>query len=129
MSPRSKKFLLALARQTIVDYFEVGKKIKLTDSDMPGKELTDKRATFVTLTESGGLRGCVGSLIAKKKMYEDVINNSLYAAFGDTRFDPVTKEDIPKIKIEISVLSESKPYAHKNTQDLLGKIKVGEHGT
>lgn len=128
MKEKSKLFLLALARQTIVDYFELGEKVKISDKDLPNPELHNIAATFVTLTEKERLRGCVGSLIAKKKMYEDVINNALYAAFADTRFEPVAKEEIPKIKIEISVLSGAIPYHHKDVEDLLKKIKKGEHG-
>lgn len=128
MDSKNKKFLLALARQTIVDYYETGQKIKLDEGKIPDQELSHKAATFVTLTEDGMLRGCIGSLLAKRKMYEDVINNALYAAFGDARFNPVSREEIPKIKIEISVLSGSKPYKHKNQTELLQKIKPKEHG-
>jgi len=128
MEPKSQKYLLALARQTIVDYFEAGEKIKIDEDNLPEKTLSKKRATFVTLTKNGQLRGCVGSLLPKKKLYEDVINNSLMAAFGDNRFPAVEKHEIADIKIEISILSLTKPYHHESLNDLFDKIIPHEHG-
>lgn len=128
MNDKSKKFLLSLARQTLVDYFKTGEKIKIDEKKLPEKELAKKAATFVTLTEKGDLRGCIGNLIAKRKMYEDVINNALLAGFGDPRFTPLAEEEIKKVKIEISILSEAQPYKHTSSKELLEMIMTKEHG-
>ncbi|OQB05707.1 MAG: hypothetical protein BWY19_00840 [bacterium ADurb.Bin212] len=124
---KSQKFLLALSRQTLVDYFVTGKKIKIVDNELPERKLSDKAATFVTLTKAGELRGCVGSLKAKKALYEDIINNTLLAGFGDARFTPLKEEEIPEVKIEISILSEPRPYTCAR-QELLENIKANDHG-
>ena len=128
ITKESKKYLLSLARQTLVDYFSVGQKIKIDNSKLSDKLLSKQAATFVTLLKQGDLRGCVGSLIAKKMMYEDVINNTLLAGFGDPRFEPLKEKEIKDVVIEISVLSEHKPYIYDNTDELLDKIKSGKHG-
>lgn len=128
MEKKAQKFLLGLARQTLVDYFKTGEKIRLKDSQVPDKALCKKAATFVTLTEKGDLRGCIGSLIPKKKLYEDVINNALMAGFGDPRFMPISKDEITKVKIEISILSAAKPYQHNSINELLDQIEIGKHG-
>lgn len=127
LSDKQKTFLLNLARQTIVDYFSIGQKTKI-DRGKVDKELLKPASTFVTLTKKGELRGCVGSLIAKKPLYEDIINNSLLAAFSDTRFPQVGKDELSEIKIEISVLSEPKPYLYNNIDELIKKIEPKKHG-
>ena len=51
--------------------------------------LSSWRATFVTLTESGRLRGCIGSLEPHRPLIEDVLANTTQAAFADPRFPPL----------------------------------------
>lgn len=127
LSPNQKNYLLKLARQTITDYFDKSEKTSL-DPEKIDKELTKPAATFVTLTKLGELRGCVGNLIAKKPLYQDIINNTLMSAFGDNRFPQLTKNESKNIKIEISILSDPSPYPHKNAASLLEKIKPNTHG-
>jgi len=128
LSEKSKKYLLAIARQTLVDYFNTGIKLTINEKDIIDKEMLKKAATFVTLHKHKNLRGCIGSIKARNKMYEDVINNALLAAFGDNRFEQLSSSELNEIKIEISVLSEPKPYLSKDYQELLDQIKVDEHG-
>lgn len=122
MNKKSQQYLLALARQTLVDYYETGKKIKLNEGSLPDPALSKNAATFVTLTKDDKLRGCVGSLIPKKKMYEDVINNALLAGFGDPRFPQLAREEIAEVKIEISILSKPEPFVNNSVESLLKEI-------
>jgi AMMECR1 domain-containing protein len=46
-------------------------------------------ATFVTLTQHGELRGCIGSLEAWRPLLADVQENACNAAFRDPRFEPL----------------------------------------
>jgi MEMO1 family protein len=62
-------------------------------------------ACFVTLSKNGALRGCIGSLQAHRSLMEDVVHNAQAAAFSDTRFTPVTADELPDIAIEVSVLT------------------------
>ncbi|MEY4504075.1 MAG: hypothetical protein RL154_368, partial [Pseudomonadota bacterium] len=57
-------------------------------------------AVFVTIRskEDGALRGCIGSLIAYRSLFEDIINNAKSSAFNDPRFPPMIKEELPFIK-------------------------------
>lgn len=127
LSLDQKNFLLNLARQTIEDYFSKHEKPSV-DIKKIDPILTKPAATFVTLTKKGELRGCIGSIIPRKKMYEDVINNALLAAFGDNRFAPVEKNELGDIKIEISVLSKAKPYQYSSVNELLKAIESKKHG-
>ena len=127
LSSKQKNYLLSLARQTITDYFDKSKKTLVNPKEID-KELTKPAATFVTLTKSGELRGCVGNLVAKKPLYQDVINNALMSAFFDNRFPQLKERELKDIKIEISILSRPIPYKHENTVSLLEQVKPKKHG-
>ncbi len=67
------------------------------------------RASFVTLTIDGRLRGCVGSVRTRCSLFHDVAANAYQAGFEDERFRPVSEEEVPRIENEISVLSTPRP--------------------
>lgn len=60
---------------------------------------------FVTLHKHGQLRGCIGSFLPDKPVWQVVAEMARAAAFNDTRFPPVTEQESGDIDIEISVLS------------------------
>ncbi|MCK5809309.1 AmmeMemoRadiSam system protein A, partial [bacterium] len=68
----------------------------------------EERAVFVTLTIGGELRGCIGQMIATEPLYQAVIRMAHSAAFHDTRFGPLSLEELQKVKIEISILTPMK---------------------
>jgi AmmeMemoRadiSam system protein A len=59
---------------------------------------------FVTLTEGGELRGCIGNLEPERPLRNAVVMAALGAALDDPRFLPVTAAELPLIRIDISVL-------------------------
>jgi len=87
-----------------------------------------KKATFVTLKQQGRLRGCIGSLVAHRELYDDIINNAQSAAFKDPRFPPLTKDELDKTTIEISLLSDAILVPYNDIDDLKSKIIIGEDG-
>jgi uncharacterized protein len=68
-------------------------------------------AVFVTLTENGALRGCMGGLDPVRSVSEAVVGSAISAALDDPRFLPVTAEELPAIHMEISVLGQPTPIA------------------
>ena len=68
--------------------------------------LNESGACFVTLTEGGRLRGCIGSLIAHQPLGKDVAAHAVDAATRDPRFNPVTIAEYPLLNVEVSVLGE-----------------------
>ncbi len=128
LKDESKQFLLKLAERTIADFFAGKDKPRLMDSEIPDPELLARRATFVTLTIDGKLRGCIGSLSPRNKLFENVINNSLLAAFSDTRFEPLTEQEFDQTKIEISILDEPRHIDHSNEKAFLEKISEDKPG-
>lgn len=98
------KELLKLARESIKS--ELNRERVKVNEDIK-KKYFKKQACFVTLNENNELRGCIGSLEAHQELWKDVIENAIHAGFHDYRFMPVSKDELGKIKIEISVLTKS----------------------
>ena len=71
--------------------------------------LDEPGAAFVTLTEHGSLRGCIGSLVADKPLGQAVASAGSSAAVRDPRFLPVTERELPAIHIDVSVLGPAVP--------------------
>jgi AmmeMemoRadiSam system protein A len=71
---------------------------------VPGAAL--KRGAFVTLTERGALRGCIGHIAADRELAAVVQEMAMAAARDDPRFAPVSPEELPSLALEISVLTE-----------------------
>ncbi|MBI2802845.1 MAG: AmmeMemoRadiSam system protein B [Gammaproteobacteria bacterium] len=94
------QILLGVARTAIANDFDAIEKLA---PDAPW--LAEPGASFVTLTVEGRLRGCVGSLEARRSIRHDVEENARAAAFRDPRFAPLTREEFLRIKIEVSELS------------------------
>lgn len=69
--------------------------------------LHDPAATFVTLTQQGALRGCIGSLEAHRPLLEDVSANAVAAATRDPRFPSLRASELDHTRIEVSLLSGS----------------------
>ena len=90
--------------------------------------LQEPGATFVTLQMQGELRGCVGSLLAKKPLREDVETNARASAFHDPRFPPLSRGEYPGIEIEVSLLSPMEKLAFESQMHLLTLLRPGMDG-
>ena len=91
-------------------------------------ELAEQRATFVTLTIGGRLRGCIGSILPRRALIDDVIENARAAAFKDPRFPPLSPEEFPRVAIEVSLLTLPQPLPYEDVADLRRKIRPGVDG-
>jgi len=85
-------------------------------------------ATFVTLTQYGELRGCIGSLKAHRSLKKDVEQNTLAAAFNDPRFTPLIEDELDFTRIEVSLLSAPAPLTIKDEDELLMRLRPGIDG-
>lgn len=90
--------------------------------------LQKPRATFVTLTKNGRLRGCIGTLTARLPLVEDVVHNAWQAAFHDPRFEPLRPDELQSLHISISILSPPQTCALSSEQELLDKLRPGKDG-
>jgi len=84
--------------------------------------LKGHRGAFVTLTKEGKLRGCIGCLIGTMPLCDTIKKMAIQAATGDPRFPPLTRQELPSLEIEISVLGPLRPI------ECIEDIVVGTHG-
>lgn len=119
LSPEEKKELLRIARQAIQEFVE---KNKIFDYKTDNPNLLIERGAFVTLKKEGQLRGCIGFIEPVLPLYETVIRTAIYAATQDARFEPVSKEELKGLEIEISVLTPLQKIEDPHS------IQVGKHG-
>ena len=85
-------------------------------------------ATFVTLRERGELRGCIGSLEARRPLGEDVAHNARAAAFSDPRFAPVEPRELEALEVEVSLLSPREPMLVASEAEALAQLRPGVDG-
>lgn len=85
-------------------------------------------ATFVTLTRDGDLRGCIGSLEARRPLRDDVHANAVAAAFRDPRFPPLAAFELDATQVEVSLLTASVPIEAADEAALLGALVPGVDG-
>lgn len=121
------KYLVETARKTIQKaLFNPKDKSEPEPASFP--KFQERRGTFVTLTINGGLRGCIGHIIPQESLIEGVRVNAINAAFRDPRFRPLSQNEFEKIRVEVSILTEPKPLAYKDANDLLAKLRPGTDG-
>lgn len=124
----TRALLLRAARDAIRHGFPGEEPAPLPPHDKPDPTLSEPRATFVTLTRRHALRGCIGSLEARRGLLADVIHNAAAAAFRDPRFRPLSRDELADLEIEISVLSPPLPLSVSSRAELLASLKPGYHG-
>lgn len=122
MDRKQKNYLLSAARYSIESAFL--KDILMPKNQPPGLDFP--AATFVTLTEKGQLRGCIGNLEAIDSLIKSIIRNAKSAAFDDYRFPPLVSSELDDLKIEISILQPKIQIEYSDLMDLISKIKPGE---
>jgi len=91
-------------------------------------ELRERRASFVTLTVGGALRGCCGTLEPRRALATDVWHNARASAFGDPRFPPLDPREWRRVELEVSVLSPLERVAVRSEAELLALLVPGEDG-
>jgi len=119
LTDAQRQALLALARQAIRERVRGVRRNTPLPAD---PALQAPGAPFVTLTRDGELRGCIGFIEAVRPLAEAVAHCAVSAAVGDPRFPAVTIEELPHLRIEISVLSPMQPVEDP------AAVTVGLHG-
>lgn len=122
LANREKKLLLEVARRALELAAESGE----TLTDLPaehslGETLLQTGGAFVTLRLRKRLRGCIGQLTSNVPLIGVVAHCARAAALEDPRFEPVRREELPEIDIELSVLSVPEDISFE-------RIEPGRHG-
>ncbi|MFP4469426.1 MAG: AmmeMemoRadiSam system protein B [Bacteroidales bacterium] len=113
--------LLAIARQTITGWI-TQKEFPLIDTQALTPVLLKPAGAFVSLHSEGKLRGCIGRFDAQEPLYKVVQDMAVAAATSDSRFLPVTAEELNEFDVEISVLTPMIMI------DTISQIELGRHG-
>jgi len=115
----AKQALLGAARATLLSYLTQGA-VSPPAGHHPA--FFADAGAFVTLRRGPILRGCIGHIFPGAPLIETVQECAVSAAVEDSRFPPVTLDELPRISIEISVLTP--PVAVERPEEIL----PGKHG-
>jgi uncharacterized protein len=115
--------LLPLARAAIAT--ELGQ-AQVADGSAPW--LREPGACFVTLTQGGDLRGCIGTLQPHRALHDDVRSNARAAAFEDPRFAPLSARELDRTRIEVSLLSAMEEISFASEAEALAALRPGLDG-
>ncbi len=105
LSRPAEKEAVTIARQALADYLN-GKKFRSEKPKNP--DLLKPLGVFVTLTQNGQLRGCIGEFEPADPLYRVIQRTIVKSAAQDPRFDPLPKSDLDRVHIELSVMTPPK---------------------
>ncbi len=112
--------LIGKARESIRFYVQNGENGKIKPHIGDGI-LNEIMGAFVSIYVKNKLRGCIGGF-AKKKTLNEMVQQMAVSASHDRRFDPINKDELDKMELEISVLSPLRKI------DSVDEIELGKHG-
>jgi AmmeMemoRadiSam system protein A len=121
LAPPLAQQLLQLAGESI-RLGLCGQTLKVRAADYAAP-LRERRASFVTLHVDARLRGCIGTLEARRRLVEDVADNAWRAAFRDPRFPALTWPEYERLKIHIALLSPPEPMQFASEEELLAQLR------
>lgn len=127
LTSEEKNLLLKLARHSIELAVNGAPQpvIKLNEFT---PSLQEYGAVFVTLTEEGELRGCIGALEPFQPLVQDVCEHAAAAALEDFRFPPVHPHEVEQLEIEISRLTPQVPLPYGRPEELARLLRPGIDG-
>lgn len=117
------KILLPIARASIST--ALGNSLEAAED---AEWLQGLGASFVTLTQQGQLRGCIGSLEARRSLLVDVKMNAVAAALRDPRFSPLTISELDHTEVEVSLLSPMQAMRFDSEAHALDQLQPGVDG-
>jgi AmmeMemoRadiSam system protein A len=126
LEPRSRRLLLATAAAAIES--RLLNHVAAPQTQYLPAELHVARASFVTLTLDGALRGCCGSLDAHRPLAFDVWANAQASAFNDPRFEPLERREWARVHLEVSVLSPLERMVVRDETELRARLIPGTDG-
>ena len=127
LTTADKRELLGTAGAAIRMGFRNGERAQIDLSSF-SPNLMSPGASFITLTKDGKLRGCVGSLQAKRPLIADIAWNAYGAAFEDRRFEPVAESELGALELSASLLSPPLAMDVESEDDLLTQLRPGIDG-
>jgi uncharacterized protein len=125
LGARDQAVALGLAVAAIAQRLRTGRPWQPAAASLPAA-LRVHGASFVTLRRDAALLGCVGTLVPRTPLGQDVAHNAAAAAFDDPRLPPVVAADLPAMHVHVSVLDELGPIAATGWSELLLAVRPGD---
>ncbi len=119
--------LLRVAATSIKHGLDFERPVGVDMGDYP-EALRDEGASFVTLKRDDRLRGCIGSPSAYRPLIVDVAENGFAAAFKDSRFAKLSRDELTGLAVSISVLSPTSPMTFGTEFELLAQLRPNIDG-
>lgn len=127
LSSSERDTLLSVAWASLRQGLAGGGPLAVRPEVYPPK-LAANGAVFVTLQKDGDLRGCIGSLEARRPLVEDVAHHAWDAAFNDPRFAPLRPEELEGLSLHISMLVPPQPLEVTSETELVSLLRPGIDG-
>jgi AmmeMemoRadiSam system protein A len=127
LTDADRKLVFDIAQFMVRFGVEKGRRPKIGWGEL-SPSMKAQRASFVTLTLNGALRGCIGSVTAHRALHEDIADSAWKAAFGDPRFKPLTAEELAAVKVDVSILSQARPIAVNSEAELINALDPDRDG-
>lgn len=123
LNDEERRWLSRLARQSIETAL-AGRHTAVPDPppELAGGTLSALLGSFVTLNKDGDLRGCIGTMLGREPLWQNVWRMARAAAFEDPRFPPLSAAEWPQCSLHISVLGPLSPCPDPQ------QIVIGRHG-
>ncbi len=109
LSSEAGMALVRAARATLQNFFHPRSAASVSLESFP--ELSRTQGMFVTLRRRTNkeLRGCIGRIEGDEPLATLLPKVTLDAALRDTRFKPMTAEELDQVQIEVSILTPPAP--------------------
>lgn len=123
LDSQGQELALRMVRDTLEAY--LGERKTLDDASLQVPEsgpFREEYSVFVTLKKHGMLRGCIGHILPIQALWRDIRDNAISAAVHDSRFSPVSHDELSQIDVEISILTHPEPIPSVEA------FVVGKHG-
>ncbi len=124
MTPEHGRILLGLARASIAEEFGGPKPVKPEGCpwlDEPG-------AVFVSLHAHGDLRGCIGTLEARRTLFDEVVHTAKSAAFHDPRLLPLQAGELKSVEIDITIVHPLESIPASDEEEAIAHLHPGTDG-
>ena len=127
LEPEAAIEVVKIARQSLELFLRQDVLYHPDLSELPA-ELVALGSSFVTITNHGKLRGCMGSTEARYTLAKDISRNAISAASRDYRFAPVTAAELINVRLEVTILTVPEPLPYHSYDELVTNLRPGVHG-
>ncbi|GHU44315.1 hypothetical protein FACS1894111_11370 [Clostridia bacterium] len=125
----SEDSYVKLARTNVENYVKTGKTITLS-TDLPAELLNNQAGVFVSIKKTGNLRGCIGTIAPTcENIAAEIIQNGVSACSKDSRFDPISPDELDDLTYSVDVLNAPEPIDNTSQLDVnkYGVIVTSEY--